>query len=151
MSYPKPSITTNIVVHDTDNDEILLIKRKNDPFKDSWALPGGYFNPEDFNRERADENIYAAALRKLKEETGIVANGNNLLFQSFFDAPGRDPRGRTVSFAYLLNVSDGFLETQNVKASDDAKDLVWGDRSFIHHYVDLAFDHNKIVDLVLKI
>src|SRR5690625_1687480 len=130
MNYPKSSITANIVIHNTDDDQILLIKRKNDPFKDTWALPGGYFNPENFNGERADESIHAAALRKLKEETGIVANGNDLLFQYLFDAPGRDPRGRTVSFAYLLNVSDEFLETQNIKTNDDAKDLVWGDRSF---------------------
>lgn len=108
---------------------ILLIERKNEPFKGTWALPGGFIE--------AEEALDKAAKRELKEETGL--RGVNLeQFQTFGD-PKRDPRGRVISIAYmgLVNASK-----EKVKADDDAADAQWHSLSKLPK---LGFDHKKIV------
>jgi len=106
---------------------LLLVQRKNPPFQDEWALPGGFVE--------IDEDLETAARRELKEETGIDAD--RLKQIGAFGKPGRDPRGRTVSVAYV-----GQVAFQSATAASDAKAVNW-------HPLDdlptLAFDHDEIV------
>lgn len=134
-AYPRPALTVDIIVLKRLNNtfHILLIKRKNDPFKGQWALPGGFID--------IDEEIEDAAYRELKEETSI---SEITLYQFFtFGKMGRDPRGRTISIVY-----HGLLENekQSIKAGDDAKDLEWFS---IDKLPEIAFDHSEIINKFL--
>ena len=130
-AYQRPAVTVDIIVTKqiNNNDNILLIERKNEPFKNQWALPGGFVD--------IDEEIETAAYRELQEETSI----NDIELKQFhtFGKVGRDPRGRTISIiysGYLLN------ENQKIEAGDDAKNLRWFP---INKLQDLAFDHIDII------
>lgn len=109
--------------------KILLIRRKNEPFRNQWALPGGFLEE--------DENLEEGAKRELKEETGLKIE--KLHQVGAFGAPGRDPRGRTVSIAFV-----GLMDEEaKVKANDDAVDAKWFD---MNDLPDLAFDHSEIIN-----
>ena len=122
-----PALTTDCVVFN-GKGELLLIKRASDPFKGSYALPGGFVE--------MGEEVEAACRRELKEETGVVA-GKDLIFFGVYSDPERDPRGHTVSIAYLV-----LLDNAVAKAGDDAAAVEWV-KDFTA--LDLAFDHSKIV------
>lgn len=134
--YPRPGLTADVVVVCRTTGRVLFIRRKNDPFKGCWALPGGFV---DIEEESSD-----AAIRELKEETGI-----ELLhkpdFIGLYDAPKRDPRGRTVSAVYIAVFNDSEPE---VKPADDADDFSWFDPTQV--VKQLAFDHNKILIDAMK-
>jgi 8-oxo-dGTP diphosphatase len=126
MSYEKPSVTVDCVVFD-DSDRLLLIRRRHPPFAGQFALPGGFVDP--------GETTEAAARRELLEETGLQARDLRLL--GVYSKPGRDPRGWTISIAYLVTADDHVAV-----AGDDAADVEfradWRE-------LELAFDHNEIV------
>src|SRR5580700_3631952 len=93
--------------------EVLLIKRKFDPFKSAWALPGGFVDDADFSLDQA-------AARELLEETNV---GDVYMEQLYsFGNKGRDPRGRTVTVAYLALMRQEELE---LKAASDASGVAW--------------------------
>ncbi len=130
-AYPRPSVTVDIIVTKKENksEYILLIERKNEPYKNQWALPGGFID--------INEEIETAAFRELKEETSIYDIKLKQLHT--FGKPGRDPRGRTISVIYtgeLINLN------QKVVAGDDAKALRWFN---IKDIPDMAFDHKNII------
>ncbi|MFA7693443.1 MAG: NUDIX hydrolase [Candidatus Hydrogenedentes bacterium] len=130
--YPRPMVTVDAVVFSElkQEQQIALIRRKNDPFAGSWALPGGFLD--------MDESLDAAVARELKEETGLVDIPLRQ-FHSFGDL-GRDPRGRSISVAYL-----GFLAAPApLCAADDACDAAWFP---VDKLPGLAFDHDKIISL----
>lgn len=91
---------------------VLLVKRKNFPYKDCWALPGGF--------AEKDEALTETALRELKEETGV--DGACMESVGLFSRPGRDPRGWVVSQAFLMLVD---AENCAVEAGDDAGEAAW--------------------------
>lgn len=134
MRTSKIFVTVDAVIFKkTDSGyDILFIKRKNDPFKGKWALPGGFVDE--------NEDLFDAANRELLEETGVKITGLEQL--GAFGKPGRDPRQHTVSIAYT-----GFAE-QNTKAvaADDADEAQWFS---IHALPELAFDHADIVKSAL--
>ncbi len=135
MADQKIFVTVDAVVFKLKNDaaEILLIQRKNEPFKNQWALPGGFVEQE--------EDLEIAALRELKEETGIEITSCEQFFT--FGKPGRDPRGRTISIAFV-----GFAGNEAMpKAADDAKDARWFS---IENLPVLAFDHNESISLAIS-
>jgi 8-oxo-dGTP diphosphatase len=110
--------------------EVLLVKRKYDPFKSSWALPGGFLLDSDHGLEQA-------ATRELFEETNV---SNVYLEQLYsFGDKGRDPRGRVVTVSYLALLRQEGLE---LKASTDASGVAWWPLSDMP---TLAFDHQQIV------
>jgi 8-oxo-dGTP diphosphatase len=132
--YPRPMLTVDIFLlrlH-LDHFEVLLIQRKNDPFKDKWALPGGYVE--------IDELIEAAAKRELYEETGIESIP--LCKLDVFGDPGRDPRGRTITVVYFGAIPPEFERA--AKAGDDAAQSQWYSLS---HLPELAFDHDRIIEV----
>lgn len=131
-NYPRPAVTTDVVLFckdDTGKWQLLLIERRKDPFKSHWALPGGFLDE--------NESPMDGAMRELHEKTGI--DGVVLSPLCFRGAPGRDPRGHTVSLVFMAAIEDGRPAAQ---AADDAKHLDW-------HPIDalpaLAFDHAEIV------
>ena len=123
-------VTVDILIINDTTEEILLIKRLNEPFKDYWALPGGFVDE--------NEDLEEAAHRELKEETNLEVE--DLYQLGAFGAPGRDPRGYMISIAYLGYSSD----VENAKAMDDVKELKWFK---INDLPKLAFDHKEIIDL----
>lgn len=137
--YFKPNVTVDIVLLSLDEKDklrILLIKRGNDPYKDYWALPGGFVDKE-------DASLDAAALRELREETGVV--GVKLRQFRTFGNPHRDPRGYTISVAYLGMVYG--VDLTKAVGMDDAKAAKWFKLSDLPL---LAFDHADEIDIARK-
>src|SRR5437868_5126517 len=111
--YPRPAVTVDVVIVSKENEpRVLLIRRKHDPFAGMWALPGGFID--------MDESLEAAARRELSEETGVEAEQIEQLHT--FGDPGRDPRGRTISVAFLAVVDAAKIKPQ---AADDAAEVRW--------------------------
>ena len=115
--------------------KILLIKRKNEPFKGQWAVPGGFVD--------MDEELETAAARELAEETGLV--GVRLEQMHTFGECGRDPRGRQITVAFMGVASEG---AGKIKAGDDAAEARWFDIDELPS--DLAFDHDKMTAFAIK-
>lgn len=114
---------------------ILLIKRKYDPFKSSWAIPGGFVHD--------DESLEAAVERELQEETGVKINYLEQLYT--FGKPDRDPRTRIVSVAYFGLVKSNQFE--KLKATTDAEDAAWFN---FKRLPKLAFDHKTILNVAIE-
>ncbi len=128
--YPRPSVTVDVViVTPGPRPEVLLIRRKNDPFAGAWALPGGFIE--------MDETLEASARRELKEETGVEAA--ELVQIGTFGDPSRDPRGLTISVVYLARVDRA---TVDAKAADDAAAADWFP---LDAPPELAFDHAAVL------
>lgn len=107
--------------------KLVLIRRRNPPFKDSFALPGGFVD--------VGETVEAAVVREAKEETGLDIEIIKLT--GVYSDPLRDPRGHTVSVCYLAKGRG------KLKAGSDAKDIgLFG----LNEMPELAFDHNKIIE-----
>lgn len=121
--------------------QVLLIQRKNPPFADHWALPGGFVH--------MDESLEQGALRELHEETGVKDVYLEQLFT--FGDPKRDPRGRVVTVSYFALLSAdhvaGMEMRGEIRGDDDARDARWWD---IYDLPDLAFDHRPILDYALQ-
>ena len=125
-------VTVDVLVINKKTEEILLIKRLNEPFKDCWALPGGFVDE--------NEDLEQAARRELFEETNIETDEMTQI--GTFGKPYRDPRGHMISVAYQTNLN----ESQKVKAKDDAKEVKWFS---IKDLPELAFDHLEIINSIL--
>jgi len=133
--YPRPAVTADVAVLRLDEvPEILLIQRLDPPFKDMWALPGGFMEME--------ETLEETARRELMEETSIRA-GELIRFDSY-DNPGRDPRGRTITQVFVMIWKE---EMGRPKAGSDAANLQWFG---LNDLPGLAFDHQQIVNDVLR-
>jgi 8-oxo-dGTP diphosphatase len=130
MRYKFPKLTVDGLI--LKDKKVLLIKRKNYPFKGKWALPGGFVE----YKEKTEDT----AIREVFEETGLKTKINNLV--GVYSDPNRDPRGHTVSVIYLLEICGGKL-----KSSDDASDAKFFD---LNQLPKLAFDHNKIIKDALR-
>ncbi len=135
--YPRPALTVDCVIFGFDQSsqlKVLLIQRAHDPFKDHWALPGGFVDME--------EDLEHAALRELEEETGVT---NVFIEQLYtFGRPGRDPRGRVVSVAYYALVN---LAEHPVRAATDARMVKWFE---LEDIPKLAFDHDEIMQVAIN-
>ncbi|WP_405198774.1 NUDIX domain-containing protein [Christiangramia sp. LLG6405-1] len=134
MAENKIALTVDSVVFCKTNNlfKVLLIQRKNEPFKDQWALPGGFVDE--------GEDLETAAKRELKEETGLVVKSMEQV--QAFGNPGRDPRGHTISIAFLSRI---FCE-EDLSPSDDARDARWVAVEDLPK-MELAFDHDEIINV----
>jgi 8-oxo-dGTP diphosphatase len=127
--WPRPALTVDVAVFVRGAPLlVLLIQRAQPPFAGEWALPGGFVEE--------GETVAAAAARELAEETGLRAGDLGLL--GVYSAPGRDPRGWTVSVAYVHEL-DAEL---TVRGGDDAAAARW---FAVDELPPLAFDHAQIV------
>ncbi|KIC94236.1 NUDIX hydrolase [Flavihumibacter solisilvae] len=118
-----------------DGISVLLIQRKYKPYKDIWAIPGGFV--------LEDESLEDAVKRELLEETGITVNYLEQLYT--FGEPNRDPRQRVISIAYF-----GLVKTsqyQELKASTDAENANWFS---IKKLPSLAFDHKQMITAAIE-
>ena len=131
-NYNNPASTVDLIV--PYNGGIVLIKRKHEPFKGQWALPGGFL-------ENGNETLEEAAARELFEETSLQTNPSELRLVGVYSDPKRDPRGHVIAHVYEVRRYSGKL-----KASDDAADA----RVFKELPENLAFDHGKILVDYLK-
>ena len=128
--YPRPMLTADTVVFDLRNGlvSVLLIQRGIDPYKGSWALPGGFVD--------MDEDLKDAAMRELVEETSI--EDIDLYQVMTVGTPGRDPRGRCVTVVY----SGIYVGREDPCAGDDAQSVSWFP---LNNLPVLAFDHKEII------
>jgi 8-oxo-dGTP diphosphatase len=120
-----PLLAVDIVIRRKDGTTVL-IKRLNPPFKDCFAIPGGFVE--------YGETVERAAEREAEEETGIKVG--NLRLVGVYSDPTRDPRGHVISITFLADELGG-----EMKASTDAKEV----RAFRKIPDKLAFDHSKIL------
>lgn len=126
MEFKQPGIAADSVLFDS-KDRLLLVRRKFPPFQGHYALPGGFIE--------VGETTEEAALRELKEETGI--DGAILRLVGVYSDPKRDPRRHVISIVYLVRAPDSVP-----KAGDDAAEA-----EFVGDWRNqrLAFDHDKVV------
>jgi 8-oxo-dGTP diphosphatase len=133
-NYKIPSVTADIFIFD-DDFNFILIKRRNEPFKDYWALPGGFVE--------YGESVETAAVREAKEETSIDVELKNLV--NVYSKPDRDPRGHTITVAFTAKG-----DFKDRKAEDDAIDIGIFSAEKLDE-IKIAFDHKKIIEDCLKI
>jgi 8-oxo-dGTP diphosphatase len=136
MQIKKFMVTVDVIVFTIVNDDlkVLLVKKKYDPFKGLWAIPGGFVKEE--------ETLEDAAKRELMEETNVKDIYLEQLYT--FGDPYRDPRGRVITVSYFALINS---EEINVKGSSDASDAQWHS---VYRLPKLAFDHKQILDYALK-
>ncbi|VAW75708.1 Nicotinamide-nucleotide adenylyltransferase, NadM family / ADP-ribose pyrophosphatase [hydrothermal vent metagenome] len=134
--YPHPAVTTDMVIFTIRDSQlsVLLIQRRDNPFKGLWALPGGFVHE--------DEDVDQCARRELEEETGLKDIYLEQLYT--FGKPDRDPRERVISVAYFALLPSSPLK---IRAASDASDVTWHEVSSIPA---LGFDHNTIIKIALE-
>ncbi len=128
--YPRAALTVDAIVYfvEEKTTKVLLIERGRDPFKNKWALPGGFIE--------MDETLEKACIRELEEETGLAVKEMKQ-FRAY-DAVDRDPRHRTISVVFSAKLD----AEQKVKGSDDASNAAWFS---LDELPELAFDHAQIL------
>lgn len=155
--FPMVSATSTVVLMsgNAEHMEILIAQRTNEPYKNHWSLPGGFVNAE-------QEDCETAALRELKEETGIdfqlvkypefrfqVPSDITMYQFGAYSDPKTDPRCHVINvgFAILINDDNIFSKIKNmIKPSDDIKDITWLRKDYIWNNNNyLAFNHNKLI------
>ncbi len=143
--YPKPAVSCDVIVTSRirGRTHVLLIRRGHAPYAGFWAFPGGFLEMH--------EDLDEAAARELKEETGVdLAAGGVRHFEQLraFGTPGRDPRDRVITIAYLA-VVDG--DRVKPEAGDDAADAAWVPfDAALGNREALAFDHPMIIEIVAQ-
>ena len=132
--YEHVAVTTDCVIFTYEERQlkVLLIHRGAEPFKGSWAFPGGFL--------RIDETAEEGALRELREETGLEAAAIGEL--GVFSDLGRDPRERVITIAYYA-----LVKPSEVIGGDDADDAGWFP---VDALPELAFDHKKIFEAAME-
>ena len=134
--FEQPAVTVDLVIFTVNEDmlKVMLVKRAEEPFADSWSLPGGFI--------KNSESLEAAALRVLKEKAGVENVYVEQLYT--FGDPNRDPRARVITVTYfaLIPWKDLFPPP-----SDKVTDLRWAS---VNHLPKLAFDHREIVSYAVQ-
>ena len=132
--YPRPAVTADCVVMTKESvPQVLLIERGADPYKGCWAFPGGFMN--------MDETTEQCAIRELEEETGMKVT--ELQQIGAYSKVDRDPRGRTITVAYLAIVDAPIAVT----GQDDAAKAQWFP---INTLPPLAFDHGEVMQDAIR-
>ncbi len=135
--WPRPMVTVDAAVfrYTDGRIELLLIRRKNEPYKGRWAIPGGFVD--------MDEELEDAVVRELAEETGLT--GIHLEQMHTFGTIGRDPRGRQITIVFMGIANE---RQAGVKAGDDAAEAKWFDIKNLPD--DMAFDHNRVAKFAIE-
>ncbi len=117
---------------------VLLMKRQYEPFKESWAIPGGFL--------QNDEELHEGALRELNEETNVDTSSFQTREIGTFGKIGRDPRKRIISVAFLVEVN----ELLPISTANESLDVRWVNLNELSS-ISLAFDHREIMDKALAL
>jgi len=135
QDYPPVAVTVDLVVLTIRDDDldVLLVRRRDDPFAGALALPGGFIRP--------DEGLSQAAARELAEETRLTVGPAHLEQLASYGDPGRDPRMRVVTVAYLAIIPEMPLPL----AGTDAAEARWMAVGKVLDRGILAFDHQRIL------
>ena len=127
--YPRPAVTADCIVITREAEpKVLLIQRGGEPFKGAWAFPGGFMD--------MDETTEQCAIRELEEETGLRVSDIKQI--GAYSKVDRDPRGRTITVAYLAIIDEPIAVT----GQDDAANAEWWP---VDALPPLAFDHDEIM------
>ena len=154
--FPSPAVTVDICVFTIRDGllQVLLVERADHPYKGFWAIPGGFVNAgNDQGSPGGSEDPDDAALRELGEETGLDPFPGHLEQLRTFGRPGRDPRTRVISIAYVAFAPD---LPDPVAGSDATRARFWPvtdldlDRAAGDETVGLAFDHREIITAALE-
>jgi len=129
MATKRPVLTVDVLIR--KDYGYVFVKRKNEPYRGHWAIPGGLVE--------YGETVEQAAIREAKEETGLEVKLTRLV--GVYSDPTRDPRGHYISIAYLAETISGEL-----KATTDAEEA----KVFKRKPEKLAFDHSKIFDDAIR-
>ena len=133
--HKNPVPAVDFLISKDNNSKILLVRRKNDPFKDMLSIPGGFIN----EGETAED----AMRREAKEETSLIVEPTAIL--GVYSDPQRDPRMHTLSVTFITRIVQG-----NENARDDAAALQWikleGELDNLIQSQQIAFDHSKILN-----
>ncbi len=133
--YPRPAVTADCIVITKETEpKVLLIQRGNEPYKGCWAFPGGFMD--------MDETTEQCAIRELEEETELVVS--HVQQVGAYSKVDRDPRGRTITVAYLALIDSPVP----IKGQDDAASAQWFPLSTLP---PLAFDHAEIMRDAVKL
>ncbi len=134
--YARPAVTVDALLFTIREGklQLALIKRGIEPFKNRWAIPGGFV--------RMDEELEEAARREIEEETGVRDVFLEQLYT--FGQPNRDPRTRVITIVYFALVPGEHL---TLRADTDASDASW---FAVDELPALAFDHNEIVEIGIE-
>ena len=131
--YARPAVAVDLIVircPDSAENELLLIRRGQDPFRGCWALPGGFVEE--------NETLEQAAVRELQEETSVEVGMHCVSQFKAYSAVDRDPRTRVISVVFWAKIADH----GQVEAGDDAAEAKW---FRMGELPELAFDHPKII------
>lgn len=136
LGYEQPAVTVDLVLFTVNADvlKVMLVRRAEEPFVGYWSIPGGFL--------KAGESLEEAALRVLREKTGVA---NVYLEQLYtFGEPKRDPRARVITVTYIA-----LLAWQNLVQPESSKvtDLTWNS---VDRLPKLAFDHREILGYGVK-
>ena len=135
--WPRPMVAADAAVFASFEGKVklLLVNRKNEPFRGKWALPGGFVD--------IDEEVDDAVTRELEEETGLAGVPLEQIYT--FSKCGRDPRGRVFTVTFMGFVTEG---QRKVKAGDDAAKARW---FYIEKLPkDMAFDHDEVTRFAIR-
>jgi 8-oxo-dGTP diphosphatase len=145
--FPRPAVAVDVVVLTlVDADvKVLLVRRKEHPFRGRWALPGGFLRVGDAKKDQG-EDLDDAAARELAEETSLPRGSVYLEQLAAFGKAGRDPRMRVLSVAYFALVRPTLVPF--VRGGGDADRARWFSVAELDAK-DLAFDHGAILDAAL--
>lgn len=138
-NYPKPSVTVDLVIlrFDGKNLQVLLVQRKRNPWRNKYALIGGFLNP--------NEDILTAGIRACLEETNFKIDLQQIKQLPAWTAPERDPRGWIITNPCVIQLN--FNQPVKVHAGDDAAKVQWFD---INKLPELASDHEQILSYALE-
>jgi 8-oxo-dGTP diphosphatase len=136
FGYEQPAVTVDLVIFTVNDDmlKVMLIRRAEEPFADSWSLPGGFL--------KSSESLEDAALRVLRDKAGVENVYVEQLYT--FGNPDRDPRARVITVTYFALIPWKDLAQP---LSNKVTDLMWAP---VHRLPKLAFDHRKIVEYAVR-
>lgn len=143
LRYDKPSIAMDnvILAYDKSNDslKILLVVRKNRPFKGSLALPGGFM--------RKNESLENTVIREVKEETGLKLTNNDFEQLCTLSNPNRDYRGHVLSTSYITYLP----EIRDIHGSSDVKNAQWVTLEINNDSLMLFISGNEIIKIPINL
>lgn len=141
MTYHYPAFTADAIITNESLSKIVLITRKNDPFKGKLAFPGGFLD--------SNETLKECCIREVYEETNIILHSKDVQFVTLLDQVHRDPRGRVISAVFAIIFPDVIFDKLKIVPKDDALSVQFlsMEKAF---EIGLAFDHQEALQNFLQ-